>query len=513
MPTAATNRMIDSLRRLLARDGGAATDGELLGLFIERRDESAFAALVHRHGPMVMGVCRRVTGHTQDAEDAFQAAFVVLAHKARAIQPRDAVGNWLYGVAYHSALKARDGASRRRLKEKLVGTLPETPIPQDSPEDLVRLLDQCMSGLADKYRLPLVLCDLEGRSRREVARQLDILEGTLSSRLTTARKLLAKRLTRQGVVLSAAALSVALTDRALLASVSPALLTTTVKVATLVAAGPTAAAAGTALSANVAALSQGVMQTMFMTKLKSVAFVLLAVAGLGVGGSQFLFFAAGPKVEAQEKQEKKSDKADEPKRRTGTVIGQIVSTKPTVGNVNTILEVLAQGEEKPRTYRVMWDQKIKKPSPPILEAVRAANVGDRVQIEWTDGHEGLWITAFKVLKKNPHADEKKHVEEKKHAEEKHKEKDPHEGKKGVTIGTLVSIAKEGNAIEVRADGEEKARRYVPQWVKIPDKKFGGFDPKMLKTFSQLKVGSRIEVEWLFEERLRAMGVKVLKEAP
>src|SRR5712691_7558840 len=130
MPTGPTTSVIDHLRRaVLPRDGAGLGDGELLGSFIERRDEAALAALVKRHGPMVWGVCRRLLSH-HDAEDAFQATFIVLVRKAASIVPREMVGNWLYGVAHQTALQAKRTATRRRAREVQVTEMPETAIVQ-----------------------------------------------------------------------------------------------------------------------------------------------------------------------------------------------------------------------------------------------------------------------------------------------------------------------------------------------------------------------------------------------
>src|SRR5687768_6135116 len=154
MTTGQTGEVLRHLRRrVLLRDGAGLTDGQLLGRFVERRDEAAFAALVRRHGPMVWGVCRRVLGH-QDAEDAFQAAFLVLARKAPSVLPRDMVANWLYGVARQTALKARARAARRRGREKQVAEMPESAMPdRDRSDERLALLDQELSRLPDKYRV------------------------------------------------------------------------------------------------------------------------------------------------------------------------------------------------------------------------------------------------------------------------------------------------------------------------------------------------------------------------
>src|SRR5438128_10056660 len=168
MPTSPTTGVIAQLRRAaLLRDGAALGDGELLCGFLERRDEAALAALVKRHGPMVWGVCRRLLSH-HDAEDAFQATFLVLVKKAASVVPRELVGNWLYGVAHQTALQARRTAARRRAREVQVKAMPDTAAAQqDQWRDVQPLLDQELSRLPDIYRAVLVLCDLEGRTRKE----------------------------------------------------------------------------------------------------------------------------------------------------------------------------------------------------------------------------------------------------------------------------------------------------------------------------------------------------------
>ena len=211
MATRQPNAVLQHLRRAVLLDGGTAmTDGQLLGCFIDQRDEAAFAALVRRHGPMVLSVCRRIVRNCHDADDAFQATFLVLVRKASSVKPREMVANWLYGVAYHTALKARARATRRQAREKQVTAMPE-PEKVVQPEldfDLQTLLDQELSRLPDKYRLPIVLCDLEGKSRKEAARQLGWLDGTLSGRLARGRQMLAKQLTQHGFAVSAGVIAV-----------------------------------------------------------------------------------------------------------------------------------------------------------------------------------------------------------------------------------------------------------------------------------------------------------------
>src|SRR5262249_22790154 len=154
-------------------------------------EEAAFEALLRRHGPMVWGVCRRLLENAADAEDAFQASFLVLVRRASAVSPREALGGWLYGVAYRTALEARRRRAKRRVEERQVQEMAQFAAEPDDPwRELLPLLDHELSRLPDKYSVPVVLCELEGVTRREAARQLKIPEGTLSSRLAQARKLL-----------------------------------------------------------------------------------------------------------------------------------------------------------------------------------------------------------------------------------------------------------------------------------------------------------------------------------
>jgi RNA polymerase sigma factor (sigma-70 family) len=291
MANSPANTVIEHLRQAVLRpDGGRSSDGQLLHRFLSARDELAFEALVRRHGPMVLGVCRRILGHVHDAEDAFQATFLILARKAASVVPPEAVGNWLYGVAYHTALKARAQSVRRRAMEKQVNVMPEPPAQEDLQQELLPLLDHELSRLPDKYRLPIVLCDLEGRSRREVSQQLAIPEGTLSSRLTTARRMLARRLRQQGLTLAGGALAMlAETTRA--APVPSSLLVSTVKAATLFTAGEAVALS----SARAAALAEGVLKGMILRKLEFVTGLLVAACVLAAvaGGPAYHLLAVG----------------------------------------------------------------------------------------------------------------------------------------------------------------------------------------------------------------------------
>ncbi|MCU0706649.1 MAG: sigma-70 family RNA polymerase sigma factor, partial [Fimbriiglobus sp.] len=198
--------MTAPLSRLAARLGPPNPDGELLARFVRDRDPSAFAALVGRHGPTVLGVCRRVLGNTADADDAFQAVFLVLVNRADALAHRSTLGDWLYAAAVRVSLKARTAFARRRKHERLAAELrPESVAPPPSES----WLDRELAALPDKLRGPVVLCLIHDRPRSEVAAELGIPEGTLASRLDAARKRLADRLARHRVPLALTGLGVA----------------------------------------------------------------------------------------------------------------------------------------------------------------------------------------------------------------------------------------------------------------------------------------------------------------
>jgi RNA polymerase sigma factor (sigma-70 family) len=286
---------MNSVLRHLSRAAlGGLTDGQLLERFLGRRDEAAFEALVRRHGPMVLGVCRRVLRHEQDAEDAFQASFLVFARKAGTVRPRELLGNWLYGVAYRTAMKARTMNARRRARElrASIKSTAEAPT-EDGWEELLPLLDEELHGLPDKYRVPVVLCDLEGKSRKEVARLLGLPEGTLSWRLAHARKVLAGRLARYGLAVSGGALASVLSERMASACVTSALATSTAKAALALAAGQGLTAG--AVPARVVALAEGVVKTMLLTKLRAfVAVAVVVTVSAGVVGLSYRTTAAEP---------------------------------------------------------------------------------------------------------------------------------------------------------------------------------------------------------------------------
>jgi RNA polymerase sigma factor (sigma-70 family) len=264
-----------------AGDVAGLADEVLLERYTAGRDEAAFAALVRRYGPLVLAVCRRALGHEQDAEDAFQATFCVLARKAGSISRRGAVGAWLHAVAYRIARKARAGRGRRPVYQS---NFPDLPAAEGAPGwvwmDLWAVLDEELSRLPDKLRLPFVLCHLEGRTNEQAAAQLGCPLGTVRSRLARARDRLRGRLTRRGLVLSAGLLAAALARPEAFAEVRAGLVDAAVRAASHYAAGKPAPAGP--LPAGVAALADSFLRARFWARLGT---ALGSLAALGIGAA------------------------------------------------------------------------------------------------------------------------------------------------------------------------------------------------------------------------------------
>jgi RNA polymerase sigma-70 factor (ECF subfamily) len=277
-PLRATVRSLRGLAAPAWADG--LSDGQLLELFLARRDDDAFAALVRRHGPLVWGVCRRVLCCEQDAEDAFQATFLVLVRKAGSISRRESVGSFLHGVAHRVAVRARGADVRRRAAERRRPPAPPADLLHEVVwRDLRRMLDAEVQRLPARCRAPFVLCYLEGRTNEEAARLLGCPKGTVLSRLARARELLRARLARRGLVLSAGLVATMVPQRA--GSAAPAALAAaTTRAAVQVVSGQMTAGV---VSASVAALTKGVLQAMFVTRLKSAAVCLLALGAFATG--------------------------------------------------------------------------------------------------------------------------------------------------------------------------------------------------------------------------------------
>ncbi len=301
MATNERSKVIQHLRRVaLCKDGAGLTDAQLLQEYLIRREEAALAALVRRHGPMIWGVCRRILHNYHDAEDAFQATFLVFVRKAASIASPELLANWLYGVAHQTALKARATAAKRKTREMQVKDMPEPPaaIENDLWNELQPILDQELSRLSDKYRSAIVLCDLEGKTRREAARHLGVPEGTLAARLARGRKLLAMRLARHGLAVSCGSLATALESNTASASVPNLIVGSTIKAASLLATGQAAAAGG--ISIKAVALMEGVLKAMFLSKLKIATALVLGIGLLGTSWRLYPTRAAEPPEAKQE---------------------------------------------------------------------------------------------------------------------------------------------------------------------------------------------------------------------
>jgi TIGR03009 family protein len=285
------------VRRLAGTEAlQALTDAQLLQRFARQREESAFAILLQRHGRLVWGVCQRVLRHEQDAEDAFQAAFLALARHAPSIRAGVAVASWLYRVAYRVAVRAGADRARRRAREREANMRPlGDPHADLAWSELRAVLDEELCRLPEKYQAPFVLCCLEGKSKPEAARELGWKEGTLSGRLAEARRLLRCRLDHRGVTLAAALTAVLARQSA--AAVRPHLLTITARAASLYVVGAETAAG--LVSAHVAVLAEGVSKTMRASRVKLAA-VLVLVGGILAGGSGMMTQRAPGAQEAEE---------------------------------------------------------------------------------------------------------------------------------------------------------------------------------------------------------------------
>jgi RNA polymerase sigma factor (sigma-70 family) len=275
---AMTSEVLNGVIRYLQRITSSSeifdsTDDQLLEKYVSLKDEIAFEMLVRRHAFMVLGVCHRVLSNHADAEDAFQATFLVLVRKASTIRSRTTLSNWLYGVAYNTALKLKAMNAKRRLKEQMAGTLSKKEFSLERYQELQTLLDSQLSRLPEKYRSPIVLCDLEGKTIQEAARLLNWPQGTVATRLNRGRAKLAKQLTSQGVTLPSAVITGMLLESLASAQVPNELVVSTTKAASLMTTGQL-----TAIPNQVVDLTEGVIQTMFSTKFKIVTAMMLTAS-------------------------------------------------------------------------------------------------------------------------------------------------------------------------------------------------------------------------------------------
>lgn len=287
---------------LRLQPGGAGSDSELLARFIAGQDQVAFEELVRRHGPMVLRVCQRVLRHGHDAEDAFQATFIVLARRAEAIVKRDSLGSWLHGVAHQVSLQARERlqriAARRQAidVEALVDRKAPGVAAADDGREIRAVLDEEIQRLPAKYRVPVVLCYLEGKSNSEAGQLQGCSTRTIERHLAQARALLEQRLARRGLAVSGAALVALLGQETALAALPTALVVGAVRAAPLSGAGSTALAG--AASTEVRALSEAVLRSMVRSRLKR-GVLLLAVLLVGVGLATVAFLARPGRAAAE----------------------------------------------------------------------------------------------------------------------------------------------------------------------------------------------------------------------
>lgn len=299
--------VVEYLRRMVGPGPGVEFgDGQLLYQFVNGGDQEAFEALVHRHAGLVWGVCRRVLQNAQDAEDAFQATFLVLARSGRSITNRSSLASWLHAVAHRTALRARSNAARRRQHEKPGPDMSEhDPLTDLAWRDLRPVLDAELARLPEKYRAPLILCYFEGKTNEEAARILGWTKGTVSGRLARAREILRSRLTGRGLTLSAGILGSALSQCAE-AAVPPPLISCTAKAAVVLLSGQ--GVVTSMVTAQVAGLAEGVIQAMWIAKLKMIAAVAVCIVAFGasVGYVGYTALAADSNPSIGEAQEAKT---------------------------------------------------------------------------------------------------------------------------------------------------------------------------------------------------------------
>ncbi|MBI5723102.1 MAG: sigma-70 family RNA polymerase sigma factor [Planctomycetes bacterium] len=276
---------------MASTDWTAASDGELLRDFVEHKRQEAFAEIVRRHGELVLRVCRSVLGNVPDADDSVQAVFLTLIHKAALLQGRLTLAGWLHLVAWHVASRQKQSITARLRHEREAIQMKQDSARTDVGEVPEDLIHDGLSKLPEKYRLPIILHHLEGRSQEEVANMLGGNVSTIASRLNRGRQMLRDRLVKTGAVISATALAAAMTTQAP-AGVSAVLATSITKMVVLTLTANTAAGVA---SANVIALSKGALNMLLIAKVKIAAMVTATVLLIGgAAASTYVAMAAGP---------------------------------------------------------------------------------------------------------------------------------------------------------------------------------------------------------------------------
>jgi RNA polymerase sigma factor (sigma-70 family) len=312
MPTVRDQPVLQFIRKIAVRAQFARLpDRELLERFVDAQEEEAFAALVCRHGSMVLRVCRQGLANEHDAEDAFQATFLVLSRKASSVKKQKSVGSWLFGVANHTSTNLKRNLMRRCSYERQVSQRSVAdPLSMLTLREAEAIVNQELARLPETYRAPLVLCVREGLSRDEAAQQLGLRLGTLKNRLEQARKRLRVRLTARGLTLCGAFAASVFGEQMASAAIPAVLLTSTARAATSVATGR---ATASVVSAKVSALTEGVIKTMFSTKLRTALalFIVGSVLTCGLGALKLSALAVqqgDAKAKAKDGQKPRTDK-------------------------------------------------------------------------------------------------------------------------------------------------------------------------------------------------------------
>lgn len=377
MDSQTLGQVVRQLRELAA----SSQDAELVRAFADRRDTVAFAEVVRRHGPMVLGVCRRVLGNSSDADDAFQATFLVLIRKAATLRHADRLAGWLHQVALRTSRKLRAIRASRRGREHQIVDVPAGESTADFIwRELRPIFDEEVSRLPDRLRLPAVLCFLEGCSKAEASRRLGWPEGTLSGRLQRAREWLRARFTARGLGLSSGALAVALFDAVEAAAVSEVLIESTLQQAMF----------KPAVSAGIRALADGVTQAMLLSKVKAVAASVLVVGAIGTGTGVLLVPGnESDHLVASEPAKSSPPPKDGPKQKSAIEIEKSEDAKANKADIATVW--LAEQRKRLSLRIELLQAEIKRDQDLVSKGVRPqdANREKRLREEIASAEEEL----------------------------------------------------------------------------------------------------------------------------